>query len=235
MSRRAAERAADPASRDGFESLHDSFRELGHGRSSMHDFSDLRPLRVLGVALGALSFAAPGAAQNVIVNGDFEAGNTGFASGYAFGDDTESPGTYCVADDPVVCAADAADFHDHTSGTGNMMIVDGSQQPRTVVWKQRVAVAPDTVYLLAGWAASWGRDGDRNVDPSPAVLRFRVGYKVGHFKVDPHDGAWKRFEFPWKSGPTQTSATITITDVNRSATGNDFALDDLSFTPAHGQ
>lgn len=194
----------------------------------MHAFTHLPMASALGVALGA---AAPVAAQNAIVNGDFESGNTGFASDYTFGDDTVPEGTYCIADDPVVCSPLAADFHDHTTGHGNMMVVNGATARRTLVWEERVTVTPSTTYLFVGWAASWGHEAGHHVDPSPGSLRMRAGFKLGHIKVDPHNGVWKRFEFPWRSGPTQTSTTITIVDGNLAAMGNDFALDDLSFTP----
>jgi hypothetical protein len=43
--------------------------------------------------LPATSAAAPANAQNLAVNGDFERGNSGFTTGYAFGD-VSGPGTY---------------------------------------------------------------------------------------------------------------------------------------------
>ena len=196
----------------------------------MRGFSDIPFRHIASIALAA---STPASAQNLIVNGDFESGNAAFTSHYDFGDDTVPEGTYCIATDPVLCSPLAADFHDHTTGHGNMMVVDGAVERRVVVWKERVSVAPSTTYLLACWCASWGRNGNGDRDPSPALLRFTVaGIKVGHFKPHALDGAWRRFEFPWRSGPAQTSATIVITDGNTAATGNDFALDDLSFTPA---
>lgn len=40
---------------------------------------------------------------------------------------------------------------------------------------------------------------------------------------------WQNFYHTWTSGPTQTTATISITNQNISPSGNDFAIDDIYF------
>lgn len=62
---------------------------------------------------------------NLLVNGDFEAGNTGFSTDYLWQADVGAEGKYVIAtSDPQGWAPG---FVDHTSGIGNMMIVNASQ------------------------------------------------------------------------------------------------------------
>jgi hypothetical protein len=84
-------------------------------------------------------------AVNLIVNDDFEAGNSGFTSDYdvvvATGHNTlQPPYVYAIGTDPYLYHSAWTSFGDHTSGTGNMMIVNGSSEgtPGALVWGQTV-------------------------------------------------------------------------------------------------
>lgn len=81
---------------------------------------------------------------NLIVNGDFEAGNTGFNTDYRF-----SPGSifdfheYAITTNPRLVPNQATAFGDHTSGSGLMMAVNGPLSPTVLtVWSQTVALSP---------------------------------------------------------------------------------------------
>ena len=72
--------------------------------------------------------AAPTASTNLITNGDFESGNTGFTSGYAFGN-VHGPGTYWIGGTPSQAPGAWGGWYnggDHTSGSGKMMVVNGA-------------------------------------------------------------------------------------------------------------
>ena len=85
---------------------------------------------------------------NLIANGDFEAGNIGFTTDYTFLDPSNTGGwtlgppyMYTVGTNPgLYHSAWMPGFGDHTTGTGNMMIVNGSSDgpPPEVVWAQNV-------------------------------------------------------------------------------------------------
>ncbi len=113
-----------------------------------------------------------------------------------------------------------------------MLNVNGSVTPNRIVWQETVTVVPQTPYTFAGWAASWGTLGG-GIDPSPAQLRFFInGVQVGQdFAVAAQNGQWLQFVISWNS-ESNTSATIAIVDVNVTAVGNDFSLDDLSLQVA---
>lgn len=68
-------------------------------------------------------------------------------------------------------------------------------------------------------------------DPSPAKLRFFINeIQIGDdFTTTATDGVWSQFSTKWNSG-ANTSATIRIVDMNLKYDGNDFSLDDLSFS-----
>ena len=167
---------------------------------------------------------------NVVVNGDFEHGDTAFASAYNASTNLVPEGNYCVG-------TDAHNYHpgfwvtnDHTSGSGNYMIVNGATSPNTVVWSQTVSVVPHTTYAFSAWVCSVG--GYINNPTELARLQFSIGgSQVGEVFTAPavYD-IWNRYYEVWNSGE-DTSIVITILNQNTVAGGNDFGIDDISFCP----
>jgi hypothetical protein len=172
-----------------------------------------------------MSFPLAATADNLLVNGDFSAQNTGFSSGYKFAASGQSAvvDTYGVRTSSLDFNAGYVSFDDHTSGTGYMMLVDGAPSAATIAWSETVAVQPDQFYWFTGWLAT-------SDSTSPATLRFAVnGTQAGSdLSLPSASGQWQYFYVGWNS-TTNTSATITIADENTIAVGNDFAIDDLSF------
>ncbi len=164
--------------------------------------------------------------QNLIVNGDFESGNTGFSSGYAFSPGDVYPAeVYDVLADPSTAHYRGVSPGDHTSGAGQMMVVNGSRSNGKAAWSQTVRVNPKTDYSLSAWINNWHRSGNY---PS-AKLQFLInGSPVGVFNAPAIAGHWRQFATTWNSG-SSASATVEIVALNTDFNGNDFALDDISF------
>lgn len=179
-------------------------------------------------------------ATELVLNGNFESGNTGITSLYTYQpntfDGSYSSGLYPEGLYSVGSNANA--YHnnffgtDHTTGSGNFMIVNGSGAPiPPVVWQQTVTVQPNTTYYFSAWAMSV------NAVPPYAKLRFAVDdIQVGTIatlQAGPTTTAgpfnWVRFYGTWTSGPSQTSAEISILDIETALGGNDFGIDDISF------
>ena len=160
--------------------------------------------------------------NNEILNGDFEVGNTNFVSAYTYSPtDLLAARTYGVAANPQGIHPLFSSCGDHTTGAGNMMIVNGAEQVGTVVWSQTVAVSRNQTYDFSAWATSVYPD-------SPAHLRFSInGSYVGELQLSTETCQWQAFKIAWSSG-VSTTATLSIIDLNTAPFGNDFALDDLS-------
>jgi len=171
-------------------------------------------------------------ARGDVGNGNFSAGNTGFSSGYTFAsvDPSTGAGHFTVATSPLLFNSFGASFGDHTTGTGPMLILDGSSQSGVVAWSQVVSLAPNTNYQFSAFAASWGEVGDLH-DPSPAIISFTVnGSQVGStLNLPATDGQWAQYQGSFNSGAL-TFATLGITDLNTVSIGNDFAIDDISLS-----
>lgn len=98
------------------------------------------------VTLMMMAFApVSGANEPLIVNGDFEGGNTGFASQYTYvaeatSDGMQAENTYAIGYDPADYHRDWESFGDHSNRHGMMMIVNGSpyEGNPTLVWGQEV-------------------------------------------------------------------------------------------------
>jgi gliding motility-associated-like protein len=163
--------------------------------------------------------------NNLIVNGNFSAGNTGFTSAYSFASNNTTEGQYFVGSSPQAWNAALSNCGDHTNGTGSMLLVNGSPTPDVVVWQQSIAVQPNTNYEFSTWLqALW--------PPNPAQLQFAInGIQIGNiFNAQLPTCTWLRFNTVWNSG-ANTTAVISIQNKNTAIQGNDFALDDLSFAP----
>lgn len=164
--------------------------------------------------------------NNLVNNGDFSAGNTGFSSSYR---DTTGSGSlypegfYSVTTDPNLVHPGFVSLTDHTTGTGKMMVVNGSSAPVSF-WCQTIAVTPNTYYDFSAWGVTVSGAGN------PAILQFSInGTLVGSaLDLPSTTGTWTEFHVVWYSG-SNTSIDICVTDQQTALSGNDFAIDDISF------
>jgi len=165
---------------------------------------------------------------NVIYNGDFELGSQGFYSDY--GDSTGGTSTalwygslFAITDDPNSLHPNFGNCGDHTTGNGNMYAANGS--PGLSIWCQDIVVDPNTTYSFSTWLTS--------IEPQlPAVLQFFVnGVPLGNtYQSNGILCDWEYFEDTWFSG-TDTIVTICIENLTQGGAGNDFAIDDIFFSP----
>lgn len=95
-----------------------------------------------------------GLSSNLIFNGDFTFGNLGFTSSYTYTTNLWPEATYCIGTNPQTFHTGFAACGDHTTGTGNMMVVNGAGTPNTTIWQQTVPVVPNTNYQFSCWLAS---------------------------------------------------------------------------------
>ncbi|MCW5907675.1 MAG: SprB repeat-containing protein [Chitinophagales bacterium] len=161
---------------------------------------------------------------NAIVNGDFSAGNTGFTSSYMYKTPPNTTeGQYWVSTNAQAWNGGMAPCGDHTTGSGNMLLVNGATTPNVSIWCQTVSVLPNTTYAFSTWLATVTAS-------NPAQLQFSInGSLLGSVFVAPSVNCqWQQFYTTWNSG-VNTSATICIVNQNTIASGNDFAIDDISF------
>lgn len=165
---------------------------------------------------------------NLITNGDFSLGDTIFNSAYVYGTGgayglLSSEGQYAIATNPSSTHINFASFGDHTTGTGNMMVVNGAALANVNIWCQTISVNPNTNYDFSAWGATC-------VSSNPAILQFSInGTLIGAPLVLPlATGVWTQFHATWFSG-ANTSITICITDQATALSGNDFAIDDIAF------
>jgi gliding motility-associated-like protein len=180
-------------------------------------------------APGTYSCTATRFGTDLVVNGDFEDANTGFSSDYVVG--TTGPygplsveGTYVVMSDPSVAHSHFPFFGDHTSGKGNMIIINGNSVKNASVWCQSIKVVPNTNYNFSTWAATCSA----KTKDELAQLQFSInGSVIGPvFSPSLTVGVWSQFNAVWNSG-SNTTASICIVNQNITLLGNDFALDDI--------
>lgn len=190
---------------------------------------------------GALSLLATCLAMgtatspNLVTNGDFESGNTGFTTGYSIGD-VSNPGGYAIGANPSTAPGAFGDWcncGDHTSGTGKMMIVDGATDASLPVWEEKVSVTPATNYTFSYWGAEVDHDSSSFPHLSLEINGTVIGSSSFPEYSPDNGGQWQNYKFTWKSG-TSKSADLVLVDLNTDASWNDFALDDISFGDVPG-
>ncbi|KPJ66587.1 MAG: hypothetical protein AMJ43_07665 [Coxiella sp. DG_40] len=165
---------------------------------------------------------------SLVSNGDFEAGNTGFLTDYIY---IASPGylhpdqRYTVHTDPHEVHSGFTSYGDHTSGAGNMLIVNAATAENQTVWQQTVSVTPNTDYVFTYWLSNCYPD-------APANLQCSInGSAIGTGSAPSGEsGVWYEVSHSWNSG-VSTSAMIRLVDLTRVYSGDDFAIDDISLIP----
>ena len=166
--------------------------------------------------------------DNLIVNGDFSLGDQDFTSDYIYGTGggaglLSNEGQYAIDNNAGNTHNQFANCSDNTGG-GNMMVINASGDASNV-WCQTVTVDPGTEYAFSAWVTSV-------VSQNPAILQFSIN---GTLLGSPYNASaatcnWNQFFETWDSG-ANIMAEICIANVNFDPAGNDFALDDISFSP----
>lgn len=163
--------------------------------------------------------------QNLLTNSDFSLGYTGFTSDYTY--PNTGFGHYNVTNrGPQSWWTGFSNCVDHTSGTGNMMLVDGGSIVDQNVWCQEISVQPNTDYAFSAWVQNICTCG------APPRLQFGInGVNLGSvIQVTSTNCQWNQFYEIWHSGNNRI-AKICLLNQNTNPNGNDFALDDITFTP----
>jgi hypothetical protein len=187
------------------------------------------------LAAGALLAGSAHAATNLIVNGDFESGNTGFTSDHTYVDPTASAlfpeGLFTIGSNPL-------DVHPYWTAMlagDNMMIVNGmTGGGLPVVWQQSVEVDPGSYAFSAQAANVCCNSSFTGVNASSNLL-FQYSFDGVNFTTfsdlatnPPGDaGSFYTVNGAINSDSHQT-LTLRIANGVTAASGNDFALDKIS-------
>jgi len=175
--------------------------------------------------------------QNLITNGDFSQGYTGWSHDPAYIQYTPCancysvPGNIYVGTTPTDFNHAFTNFSSHNAASANFLMIDGVCQLGINLWSQsNIPITPNTNYYFSVWITSLD-----NFAPY-GTLQFSInGTVLGPVIAAPGvPGEWIPFTAVWNSGLTPP-ATATISIQNTTTTGCntsvDFAIDDLSFTP----
>jgi len=161
------------------------------------------------------------AGTNLIYNGDFSKGDTAFASDYYAVNPDNSGAEYNIGVTPSSWSNGLGNCTDHTSGSGNMMMVSGLGG-FAKVWSQKVVIQPNTNYLFSTWIQSLSAS-------NPAVLNFSINGAILSTSINAASSAcgWSQFSTVWNSGDSTNAVLSLVSQGN--INGSFFALDDISF------
>lgn len=174
--------------------------------------------------------------QNLVTNGTFNAGNSGFTSAYTYVAPAKNvlyaEGQYTVGNDTTF-------VHDQfkaVSGQGgagdNFMMINGAVAGNADVWvSNSIAVVPNTNYFFEAFATNICCSGGTG---SASKITFTVqgdatSASLSDFSTgDSAVGSWQLLSNIWNSG-SNTSVTLRLVNASLQPAGNDFAIDTINF------
>lgn len=172
--------------------------------------------------------------KNLVQNSGFELGDTLFTAGTYFSwnknglQGWSSAGQYWVGDSPTRFNHQGFEQAALAHKGNKMMLVDADCDAGKTVWEQVVYVYPNTNYYFSLWIQSLK-------DISPAKLSFEVdGVTLGKLVDAPATpGVWQFYEDVWNSGSLEGEVHLIIKERSgvNCGSGDDFAIDDISFIP----
>ena len=161
--------------------------------------------------------------SQMATNGNFSSGNSGFLTAYTYNASSIVPtGTYAIGPNPNAVHPSFGSWGDHTSGTGNYMLVNGSTVGNTILWRQIVSFPPGVQVTVKWWMLTFATP--------PASLQLKLaGSNIGNPVSTPNStGSWSQAARTF-TVPSSGSATINLVTLSSAAAGNDFGIDDISF------
>ena len=189
---------------------------------------EYRSTKLLSLFACAALATVPSAASasELITNGNFSSGLTGFSTTY---DQTDPGGYLFLTTNPaLVCGSCFPSMGDHTTGSGNLVLVDGAGVGDGLTpgshpyYSVTLAVVPGTNYTFSYFAANLGPSDQ----PVPVLATYLNGILLGAPST-PTFGQWTPYSFMFNAGAF-SSITLSLSDLTATHSFNDFALDDVS-------
>lgn len=162
----------------------------------------------------------------LVVNGNFSAGNSGFTSQYTYSLFTvQNEGFYTVG-------PNASWYHTQFQGTGNgnFLIANGGWgaylNNQLDVWCQTIPCCPGQTYVLSFRGLTLTNE-------IPATAAWYMDGTLAHwpdFTFPAYNAGWQTFTTTWTAGPNQTSVNACIRITSGDGVGDDFGIDDISIS-----
>ncbi len=172
----------------------------------------------------------------LILNGNFDKGYTDFITDYRYSPyNLEPEGVFAITKNPNMIFSFLDGCHDHTNGSGFMMVINGDTRNWKIVdndtllktvWGQETGVFSFNAYEFSFWYSSV-------YCVSPAILDVYINDELvspSSITFSESTCDWKQYSVIWYSADT-SKAFIKLVNRNKDPLGNDFALDDISFKP----
>ncbi|MFT3885936.1 MAG: hypothetical protein QM724_11050 [Flavobacteriales bacterium] len=159
---------------------------------------------------------------NLVPNGDFSAGNTGFTSQFNYNSNLIPEPTYFI---DTQTETHHNNFHASHNGGNFLMANAGASNNHYIVWSAPVNVCPGLTYDLSF-------EGCDISGTSPPQLDWYINGTLssGPYNMPLGPGVWQNFSRTWTAAAGQTSATFSIRVRNPVAGGSDIGLDDISLS-----
>lgn len=193
-------------------------------------------MKFLALATALLAIAAPAAAANLVTNGNFSAGDTGFTSDYSY----RAPGNYGGALAEGLYAIDTSAFNthpawqnfaDHTGDAAALYLIANGAGNASTIWQQSVSVTANSTYNFSVFAANTCCNANQ-APPNFSELSLQADSGSGFVSVAEFTlsgvGTWLSTGGNFTAG--SSNVVLRIVNNNTIAGGNDFALDDISLT-----
>lgn len=157
-------------------------------------------------------------------NGNFSSGNSGFLTNYTYNATSIwNEGTYAVGPNPNSVHPNFGSWGDHTTGTGNYMLVNGATGTNKILWRQTKTFPPGAQVTMRWWALSF-------VSPAGQLQLKLSGTNIGGAASTPTStGTWQQTSRTF-TAPASGTAILNLITLAGPGSGNDFGIDDISFT-----
>jgi hypothetical protein len=191
----------------------------------------------IAAAVGAATAAQ--AATNLVVNGDFSQGDTGFTSQYRYVDPTHGSmmpeQVETIASDPKAVHPYWVALHDDNP----MLLVNGATHGSLTVWQESLATVSGQAYSFSAEAMDVCCNAGHPGRYAPSELEFEISSNdFATFQtlatIDTASKDAGQFMTATVSFVATGATQIRIVDALTGRVGNDFGVDDISVTALAG-